>query len=374
MRIGIPVETQAGERRVALIPESVGRLVKKGHEVGVQQGAGLGANFSDDLYTAAGAVVVDSAAELYRHAEVVVKVSRPSADEVTVMAPGTALVAMLQPGASGELFQQMAAHRVNAFSLELVPRITRAQVMDVLSSQATVAGYKAVLLGASELSKMMPMLTTAAGTLAPARTFVIGAGVAGLQAIATARRLGAVVSGFDIRPAAREQVLSLGAMFVAAEVVTQEAETAGGYARAQSEDEAQRTLAAIGAHIPTQDLVITTAQIPNRRAPLLITREMVESMRPGSVIVDLASESGGNCALTRAGESVVHNGVVVMGPLNLPGSVPLHASQMFSKNVEAFLGHIATKEGALHLDLEDEVTGPMCVVYNGEVRMGRSAA
>src|SRR5690606_24980941 len=293
-------------------------------------------------------------------AGVIAKVQRPGADEVGMLPPGSTLICLLHPGADDSLFEVLDRAGVTALALEKVPRITRAQSMDVLSSQATVAGYKAALLGASHLDKFLPMLTTAAGSIPPAKAFIIGAGVAGLQAIATVRRLGAVVSAFDIRPAAAEQVQSLGATFVASELVSTEAETAGGYAREQSSNEQERTLAAIGGHIPAMDLVITTAQIPGRPAPRLITADMVRSMRPGSVIVDLAAETGGNCELTRAGETVVENGVSVVGPVNLPATLPLHASQMFSRNVLTLLQHIV-KDGALALDLDDEIVGPMCV-------------
>ena len=371
MRIGVPTETVAGERRVALVPESVRRLVTSGLEVAVQRGAGAAAHIPDAAYVDAGAMLIDDPCTLLAESDVVVKVQRPSLDEVAMLPPGAVLVALLQPEAGGELPARLAERRITSFSLERVPRITRAQSMDVLSSQSTVAGYKAVLLGASLLPKFLPMLTTAAGTIAPAHAFVLGAGVAGLQAIATARRLGAVVSAFDIRPAAREQVQSLGATFVAAELASEDAEDAGGYAKAQGEDEQHRTLETIGRHLPSQDLVITTAQIPGRRAPLLITDAMVRTMRPGSVIVDLAAESGGNCELTRPGDTVCAHDVTIIAPVNLAASVPFHASRMFSKNVEAFVHHLVP-DGALHIDLADAITGQMCVTHDGESRKSES--
>jgi len=367
MRISVPRETAPHERRVALVPDSVGRLVKSGIEVVVQCGAGAGAHFPDDVYAGAGATLAPDAAAAYQGADVVVKVQRPRPDEIGLIPEGAALVSLMQPGSDGDLPAQLAARRISGLALELVPRITRAQSMDVLSSQSTVAGYKAVLVGAAELGRFLPMLTTAAGSLAPAKAFVIGAGVAGLQAIATARRLGAVVSAFDVRPAAREQVQSLGATFVASEVVSQAAEDKGGYARAQGEEERQRTLAAIGGHVKDMDLVITTAQIPGRPAPRLITEEMVRTMKPGSVIVDLAAETGGNCELTRLGETRVVHDVTVIGPVNLPSTLPLHASQMFSKNVLTLLQHLV-KDGALTVDPADEITGAMLVAHGGEVR------
>jgi NAD(P) transhydrogenase subunit alpha len=285
---------------------------------------------------------------------------------VTLLPPGATLLSLLAPSRNAALLALLADLQITALALELVPRITRAQSMDVLSSQSTVAGYKAVLLGAAALPKFLPMLTTAAGTVSPARAFVIGAGVAGLQAIATARRLGAVVSAFDVRPAAREQVQSLGASFVAAELVSASGETSGGYARAQSASETERTRDALAAHLREVDLVITTAQIPGRDAPRLITAEMVATMRPGAVIVDLAAESGGNCELTRAGETIQSGAVTILGPLNLAASVPFHASQMFSKNVLALVTHLS-HEGTLRVDADDPIIGPMTVVRDGAI-------
>jgi H+-translocating NAD(P) transhydrogenase subunit alpha len=359
VRIVVPKESVPGERRVALVPESVSRLVRGGVEVVVQRGAGAGARLSDEAYEKAGARLAD-AGELYEGADVVARVRRPAEAEVATIPPGALLVSLLQPRDDDPLASQLSDRGITALALERVPRITRAQSMDVLSSQATVAGYKAVLLGAAELDKFLPMLTTAAGAIAPARVFVIGAGVAGLQAIATARRLGAVVSGFDIRAAAAEQVESLGATFVATDLVSPDAETAGGYAKQQSEDEQERTLRAIAAHIREVDLVITTAQIPGRPAPRLITTEMVRSMRPGAVIVDLAADTGGNCEATRPGETVELGGVRILAPSDLAATLPLHASQMFSRNVLTLLQHVI-REGELQLDLEDEIAGPMCV-------------
>jgi NAD(P) transhydrogenase subunit alpha len=361
MRIGVPREGVAGERRVALAPESVARLVKAGVEVAVERGAGVQANFPDELYEQAGATLGDPWG-----AGVVVKVQKPSVDEARKLANGAILISLLPTATSGDLLDVLSKCGVSALALERVPRITRAQSMDILSSQATISGYKAVLIGAAEMGKILPMLTTAAGNIPPAKAFVLGAGVAGLMAIATARRMGAVVSGFDIRAAAREQVLSLGATFVGPEP-TKDAEAAGGYARAQTAEEQQKTMDAMAAHLKDQDLVVTTAQIPGRAAPRLITAAMVASMKPGAVIVDLAAETGGNCELTRAGETTVHNGVSIIGAMNLPSSVPHHASLMFSKNVLTLLQHMI-KDGNITLNLEDEITGPMCVVHAGAVR------
>ncbi len=366
MHIAVPAETSPGELRVAITPDSVARLIKAGHTVRVQAGAGRHAGFPDASYESVGAIVADGNA-VYEGAELVCRVQPPSADEIVAIPQGAALLSLLHPGRNSVLLDALARRGVTALALELVPRITRAQSMDVLSSQSTVAGYKAVLIGAAALPKFLPMLTTAAGNVSPAKVFVIGAGVAGLQAIATARRLGGVVSAFDVRPAAREQVLSLGATFVANDLVAAGSETAGGYARAQSADEAERTRVALANHVKDVDLVVTTAQIPGKPAPKLITAEMVASMRPGAVIVDLAAESGGNCELTLAGETVQSGATTIIGPVNVPATVPFHASQMFGKNVLALVTHLSTKEGALSIDPTDEITGAMTVVRDGSV-------
>jgi NAD(P) transhydrogenase subunit alpha len=350
------------------VPDGVARVVKQlGCEVVVEHDAGAAAFAPDEAYVAAGATIAPDAAAAMRGADVVVRVRRPDEREAAQLPEGTTLVAMLDPARNAPLLAALAGRRVTALALELVPRITRAQSMDVLSSQATVAGYMAALRGAAALPRLMPMLTTAAGSLTPARAFVIGAGVAGLQAIATTRRLGAIVSAFDVRAAAAEQVKSLGATFVASEVVSAGAEQAGGYAREQAQDERARTLAAIGAHIVTQDLVITTAQVPGRPAPQLVTAAMVRAMKPGAVIVDVAAETGGNCELTVPGETRVEGGVSIMAPLDLVSAAPVHASQMFSRNVLTLLQHLV-KEGRLVVDLGDEITGAMVVAHEGAVR------
>jgi H+-translocating NAD(P) transhydrogenase subunit alpha len=369
MRIAVPAESASGERRVGLVPDGVTRLVKAGHTVVVQRGAGEGAGALDAAYEKAGASLADGMAATVAGADVVAKVQRPTDAEIALLPEGSVLVALLQPAAQRATLEALAARRITALAMELVPRTTRAQSMDVLSSQATVAGYKAVLLGASHLNKLLPMLTTAAGTLAPSRVFVLGAGVAGLQAIATARRLGAIVSAFDVRPAVREQVQSLGATFVEAEAVSTAAEGAGGYAKELAEEQQQKVLEAVGKVLPTTDLVITTAQIPGRPAPRLITNAMLATMQPGSVVVDLAAETGGNCEATRAGETITVHGVTVIGPLNLPASVPLHASQMFGRNVYTLLQHLAPGP-ELVVDVSDEITGPMAVTHAGAVRFG----
>ncbi len=367
MRIAVPKETERYERRVALVPDSVAKLVKAGHEVVVERTAGLFAWFPDEQYEKAGATFAADFASTAAGAHIVVKVQRPSEDEIALLPEESTLACLLQPSSAGPVVEALNARRVSVLALELVPRITRAQSMDVLSSQATVAGYKAVLLAASALPRLLPSLTTAAGSIQPARAFVIGAGVAGLQAIATARRLGAQVSAFDVRAAAREQVQSLGAKFIATDLVSAGAEDKGGYAKAQSDDEQARTLAAIGRHIVDQDFVITTALIPGRPAPRLITADMVQGMRPGAVIVDLAAEAGGNCELTVPGETVQEGGVTIIGTRNLPATVPLHASQMFSRNVLTLLQHL-DREGTLHVDLEDAITGAMTVAHAGVAR------
>lgn len=366
MRIGVPRETAPGERRVGLVPESVGRLKKAGVDVRVERGAGVTAFCADDAYSAAGAELVDEAGAIWSDCEVVVKVQPPSLAEASALREQAILISLLPHATTADLVPKLVAGRVTALALERVPRITRAQSMDVLSSQATVAGYKAVLIGASQSSKLLPMLTTAAGNIPPAKAFVIGAGVAGLMAIATARRLGASVSGFDIRAAAREQVMSLGAAFVGPPAAN-DAEVAGGYARAQTDDEQRQTLEALAAHLKEQDLVVTTAQIPGRPAPRLITAAMVAAMKPGAVIVDLAAETGGNCELTVAGETRDVGGVQIVGAVNVPSTVPFHASVMFSKNVLTLLQHMI-KDGSITINLDDEIVGPMCLTHGGATR------
>ena len=373
MKVAVPKETRSGERRVALVPQGVQALVKAGLSVTIEAGAGEASAVSDEAYRTAGATVASGAAETLRDAGIVLRVNPPSLsnpDEVSAIGRGTILMSFLNPLSNLDLVRALAAAQVTAISMELVPRITRAQSMDALSSQATVAGYKAVLLAADHLPKFLPMFTTAAGTIRPGKALVLGAGVAGLQAIATARRLGAIVEAFDVRPAVKEQVESLGATFLEAEhEVTAEGE--GGYAKELSEEQHKRELELIAGAISGTDIVITTAQIPGREAPLLITEDMVKSMRHGSVIVDLAAESGGNCALTKAGETVVAHGVQIMGPGNLPGDIPVHASQMYSKNITTLLAEFVGEEGAVALDFENDVIGPATVTHAGEVKNER---
>ena len=363
MRIGVPKEIAPNERRVALTPDVVGRLTKGGFEIFLERGAGSAAFFPDEAYTKAGASVGDRGSVL-GHAEIILQVQAPNPESLTQIPEGTALVAFFQPGA--DLLRQLAQRRLTAFSLVLLPRITRAQPMDVLSSQATVAGYKAVLLAASAAGRVFPMLVTAAGTLFAARVLVLGAGVAGLQAIATARRLGAIVSAFDVRPAVKEQVQSLGAAFLEM-TIEEHAETAGGYAKELSDETHRKELAFLAGAARDADIVISTAAIPGKKAPILLTAAAVQGMKPGSVIVDLAAETGGNCELTQPGSEIVRNGVSILGPLNLPSTVPLHASQMYARNVAAFLGHIV-QDGKLRLDFEDQIIRDTCVTHAGEVR------
>jgi len=365
MRIAVPKETQPGERRAALVPESVQRLVKKGFQVVVQAGAGEAAYFTDEDYRKAGASVEASPDALWHQADMVLAVRKPTEDAIARMREGAALVGFLQPLTDLDLVRRLAQRRITAFALETLPRITLAQSMDALTSMSTIAGYKAVLVAAHALPRFFPMLMTAAGTVAPAKVLVIGAGVAGLQAIATAKRLGAVVEAFDQRPVVKEQVESLGGRFV--EVPTEEeAETAGGYAKEMSEEYRRRQTEVLRKHIVKADVVITTALIPGKRAPLLITEDMVRQMRPGSVIVDLAAEQGGNCALTEPGKEVLKHGVLIIGPLNLPSTLPFPASQMISRNLEKLILHLANAEG-LKLDLEDEITRGTLITHGGEV-------
>jgi H+-translocating NAD(P) transhydrogenase subunit alpha len=363
VRLAVLKETQPGERRVAQVPETAARLVKAGVSVVVEHDAGLAAGFDDAAWIAAGATIAPTAEEAVTGASVVVALHPPDEALRAKLAAGTLLISFLP----GSLRPSFAAARIDALAMEKVPRTTRGQAVDALSSQATVAGYQAVLLGASRLPRLLPMMTTAAGTLKPGRVLVLGAGVAGLQAIATARRLGAEVWGFDVRAAVKEQVQSLGAKFVEVDGVVS-GEGAGGYAKELGQDEQARILTTVTRVVQQADLVITTAQIPGRPAPRLITAEALSRMARGSVIVDLAAESGGNCELTRAGEEVVSpNGVLVLGPRNLPATMPLHASMMFAKNVLTLL-LLCLEDGNVSLDLEDDLIAAMLVTHEGAVR------
>lgn len=362
MKLAVPLETRPGERRVALVPSELSRL--PGAEVIVQRGAGEAALHPDSEYEAAGARLVSGAAALYSEADLIVKVNPPSLEEAELLAEGATLLSLLAPSSYLELVRYLASRKVTAFSFELVPRISRAQAMDALSSQATVAGYKAVLVAANKISKFLPLFMTAAGTVPPARVLVLGAGVAGLQAMATARRLGAVVSAYDVRSAAKEEVKSVGATFLELALETQEG--AGGYAAAQSDDFLARQQELIGAHVATSDIVVTTAAIPGRRAPVLVTEAMVTSMRPGSVIVDLAAATGGNCEVTKDGEEVVLNGVHVIGTSELPATMPAHASALYARNISSFV-RLLVKEGQLAPDFTDEIVDKSAVLVAGEV-------
>lgn len=364
--IGVPKETAADERRVALVPEGVKALKKLGVDVLIESGAGVAAGFTDASYTDAEAKLAASAAELYAVADIVIKVQPPQGDEITALREGTALIGLLKPLDIPELAVQLAARNVSAFSVELMPRISRAQSMDVLSSQSTIAGYRAVLLAAMALPRVFPMMVTAAGTLRPAKAFIIGAGVAGLQALGSAKRLGAITSAYDTRVAVREQVQSVGAKFIELDLDSGDSEDSGGYAKAETEEFYVKQRRELGKHVAASDIVITTALVPGRQAPLLITAEAVANMRRGSVVVDLAAEKGGNCELTEADKDIVVNGVTIIGHTNLPSEVPAHASQMYSKNLTTFLGHLLD-DGKLVIDREDEITSGTLVSYRGEV-------
>jgi NAD(P) transhydrogenase subunit alpha len=355
MQVGVPRETAPGERRVALVPDIVSRLTGSGFTVVVERGAGETAGFPDSEYEAAGATMVD---DVLGAAEAVVMVQKPSAEQVGKLRSGDVLIAFLQPLTDTEGIERLRTQGVVAFAMESIPRITRAQPMDALSSQATVSGYKAVLLAAERLPKFFPMLTTAAGTVPPAKVLVLGAGVAGLQALATARRLGAVVSGFDVRPVVKEQVESLGATFL--DLGIRGEETEGGYAAELTPEQQAEQQAALEERLPEFDVVITTAAVPGRPAPKLIPATAVRAMRAGSVIVDLAAETGGNCELTKPGEETIESGVTIIGLVNLPSTMPAHASQLFARNVMALLQHLAP-EGELKLDWADEITAGACV-------------
>jgi NAD(P) transhydrogenase subunit alpha len=356
-------ETVPGERRVALVPDLVPKLLQAGAEVVVQSGAGAAAGFPDPSYQEKGARLEP---EVLNTADVLLTVQPPAADAVARVKEGATLIGFLQPYTNAAGIQELAARNVTAFAMELMPRITRAQPMDALSAMSTVAGYKAVLIAANHLPKFFPLLMTAAGTVTPARVFVIGAGVAGLQAIGTARRLGAIVEAYDTRPVVREQVESLAAKFVELGLETKDAQEKTGYAKAQSEEFYRRQGELMAGCVAAADVVITTALVPGKRAPVLITEDMVGGMRPGSVVVDLAAEQGGNCALTEPGREVVRDGVVIAGPVNLPSTVPHHASQMYARTVTSYLLHLL-KGGALQIDLADELTRGPLVTHQGEV-------
>jgi NAD(P) transhydrogenase subunit alpha len=366
MKIAVPRETVPGERRVALIPDAAATLVKAGLEVLVEAGAGAGAFHADAAFEKAGARIVPDAATLYGQADVVLKVQKPTLEEADRLREGSVLVAFLQALGSPDLVQRLAARRITSFGMEQVPRISRAQKMDALSSQANIAGYKAVLIAAESLAKFFPMLMTAAGTVFAARVLVIGAGVAGLQAIATARRLGAQVWGYDVRAAVKEQVESLGAKFLAFDLGIADAEDKGGYAKALSPEAARRQQEMLAEKTKDFDVVVTTALVPGRPAPRLVNKDTVAGMRPGSVIVDLAAEAGGNCELTEADQVVVKHGVTIHGPTNLPATMPVHASQLYARNVTELLNEFV-KKGALAIDLTDEVVKGACVTHDGAI-------
>lgn len=372
MIVGVPKEVFPNERSVAVVPGVVPSLTDADMTILVEKEAGAQAGFPDEGYTKKGARIVESHDELFSQADVILAVHGPghysdagSAD-IERLHPSQIVIGFLDPLGTPQGIQELAARGVTAFSMELIPRITRAQAMDALSSLATVAGYKAVLLAADALPKMFPMMMTAAGTITPARAFIVGAGVAGLQAIATARRLGAVVQAYDVRPAVKEQVESLGATFIELELETKEAEDKGGYAKAMDEEFYRKQREMMTGVVADSDAVITTASIPGKRAPVLITAEMVAGMHPGSVIVDLAAERGGNCEITRPGETIVEHGVTICGPVNITATVPYHTSQMYAKNITNFLLHLV-QDGKIELDTDDEITNGTLVTNNGEV-------
>ena len=372
MIVGVPKESYPGERRVALVPAVMPALKKAGLDVLVQAGAGQPAGYLDAEYVEKGAKLAASRAEVFATADIVAQFlcyganDKNGSEDLPLMRPGQTILGFLRPLGSLETVQAIAQRGVTSFSVELMPRITRAQSMDALSSMATICGYKAVILAADTLPRMFPMLTTAAGTIAPARVLIIGAGVAGLQAIATARRLGAVASAYDMRPAAKEQVQSLGGRFVELPIEAKDAQDAGGYARAQDESFYKKQQELLGKTVAESDVVITAAVIPGKKSPILVTAEMVQRMSPGSVIVDLAAERGGNCELTKPDETIVVHGVTIRGEFNLAEAVPYHASQMYARNVSAFLQHL-TKDGQLRLDLKDEIVRETMLTQGDEV-------
>lgn len=373
MKIAVVKENELGELRVAQVPDTVSRLVKQGFEVWVETGAGMGAGYDDLAYETAGAKIKRDRALLWQSADLLLKVNPPglqdSYSEIDWLKSGATLISFLNPLGNPCLIQQLAQKQVTAFSMELIPRSTRAQSMDALSSQANIAGYKSVLLAAASLPRIFPMMTTAAGTIPPAKVLVLGAGVAGLQAIATARRLGAVVEAFDIRPTVQEEVQSVGAKFIEINL-EEDAVAEGGYAKQISGDSQKRIRQGLSEYITKADVVITTAQIPGKTAPLLITAETVAEMKPGSVIVDLAAETGGNCACSEVGKNINYQGVTIISPTNLPSTVPVNTSQMYAKNLLNLVKYLA-KDGKLQFDFDDDITNTACVTYGGEIRNER---
>jgi proton-translocating NAD(P)+ transhydrogenase subunit alpha len=363
----VPKEIVPGETRVAAVPETVKKLIKAGWTVTVESGAGAGCNISDQTYRDAGATVDGNLSALYQGADVVAKLHAPREQEVDLLKPGTLLISFLFPMTNLELVERLRARNITAFAMDQIPRITRAQSMDALSSQANLAGYKAVILGADHLPKIFPMLMTAAGTVPPARVVILGAGVAGLQAIATAKRLGAVVEVSDVRPAVKEQVQSLGGKFIEVET-TADMETKGGYAKEATEEFLKKQRAVVDQHIMNADVVIGTAQVPGRPAPKLITAEVVQKMKPGAVIVDLAAENGGNCVLTEPGKVVTKHGITIVGVLNVPSLLPVNASEVYSRNILNVLTLFTNKEKQLHLDFGDEIVAGSVVAHGGEVK------
>jgi len=373
MNIVVLRETQAGEARIALMPESIKKLIALKATVLIESGAGLGAARSDDDFREAGAEISTDRNALLESADVLAVVNRPKEEDFNRLKKGAVVIGFLRPLDEPKALQPALTRGLTTFAVELIPRITRAQSMDALSSMATVAGYKAVIIGAEKIPRMFPLLMTAAGTVPPARVLVLGAGVAGLQAIATARRLGAVVEGYDVRAAAGEQVKSLGATFLEVDLGGIKTEDAGGYAVELSDEAMNRGRALIAEHARQADIIITTAQVPGRRAPLLITEQAVDGMKRGSMVIDLAGATGGNCALTKADETVERNGVTIIAPTNLAATVPVHASQLYSRNVTAFLTPII-KDGQLQIDMNDDVVGPSCVTHDGQVVNKRVAS
>ncbi|MDC0089720.1 Re/Si-specific NAD(P)(+) transhydrogenase subunit alpha [Porticoccaceae bacterium] len=373
MIIGIPAEIKSAEKRVAMSPANVQSLTDKGVKVLFQTNAGDAAGYPDGLYTGAGATISADRVEIFAQADIILQVqsfgsnNENSEADLASLRSGQLVIGMMDPLASPEAAQAVAEKGATAIALELVPRISRAQSMDVLSSMATLAGYKAVLMGASAAPRIFPMLMTAAGTLQPARVLIMGVGVAGLQACATAKRLGAVVEAYDVRPAAREQIISVGAKPVELDLDTGESEGAGGYAKAQGEDFLKRQRELMTAVVAEQDIIITTAAIPGAKSPILVTEDMVKAMKPGSVIVDLAAERGGNCDLTEQGKTVVAHGVTILGPENVPSELAYHASQMYGKNMQTLLELILDEEGNLNLDFNDEIVAGTVVAHQGEI-------